>query len=306
MHFQKPRSGINLQGRIAEWTVKFWKTWIWAIWQVRFEKTSLLTIRSNDIICCLVNDYVTLSSNVLTRKVISQDDLKDLDPICFSDPRRKGKKLVFYAIDYSDRLQQCSFQTIFLKLVKTMEERGLLHCLINQLVEFFDWWLTKTVKNWSFLGVIHQTDHFQEWSTKTDHFQKWSTKVTISENEAKNKSILKMMFFTVTCCFDTANLAPSYCTVTASKYRNKPIINFSYIIYLRENESRDFRRIDGICRIGRRDAWARTNPQTRTNTQTRTYIKTRTKVGKNLISSIYHYAHLANKRSWTWSKWKMA
>lgn len=50
----------------------------------------------------LVESCITLCSNVLCRKVITDRDIKELPPIVIEDPNAKGKRLAFYAIDYGE------------------------------------------------------------------------------------------------------------------------------------------------------------------------------------------------------------
>ena len=49
-----------------------------------------------------MNDIVTVCANVLTRKVIGQADLENLQPIKLDNPFRRGEKLEFHASDYSE------------------------------------------------------------------------------------------------------------------------------------------------------------------------------------------------------------
>lgn len=51
----------------------------------------------------LVENCITLCSNVLCRKVCTDRDITELPPIVIEDPNAKGKKrLAFYAIDYGE------------------------------------------------------------------------------------------------------------------------------------------------------------------------------------------------------------
>ena len=50
----------------------------------------------------LVENLITTCSNELCRKVITSRDIEGVQPIIIDDSKRKGYRLRFYVVDYSE------------------------------------------------------------------------------------------------------------------------------------------------------------------------------------------------------------